>query len=90
MENNSFEVKSESDIIEALENGALNPRELNKPTLKEYIRIMRNRGYSSSEIGRLLKITPRSVQRHVKKIREEFKAFVLKRLRVPAERCRTR
>ena len=71
MKNNNLERRSVLDIVEALENKTLNPKELSKGTLKECIRVMRGKGYSSLEVGQTLKISTRSVQRCMEKIRRE-------------------
>lgn len=59
-----------SDMIAGLENGTINPRKLDKGTLKEFIYNAKDM-YSSSELGHLLKMSQRNVQRYLKDVRED-------------------
>lgn len=71
MENNNLEAMSVPDIMKAIKNGTINPKDLDPDILKECVRDMRETGSRSSEIGRFLKMTPRHVFRYVGKIRKE-------------------
>jgi len=71
MENSNLEKRSVLDIIKALEEKTLNPKELSKDTVKECVSVMKSREYSGLEMGQILQMTPRNVCRYLKKIREE-------------------
>lgn len=58
------------EIIKGLEDKTLNPKEFNKDVLREWAHAMKMRGYDNFEIGQLLQVTPRTVQRFISKARE--------------------
>jgi predicted transcriptional regulator len=76
MESNNKQSKlTVADAVRELENGTLSPKQFKKSVLGEYAIFMKSRGYTNLEIGEILQITSRTVQRYVQKIRENNQAI---------------
>ncbi len=70
MEKLDVKKMSVQDIVKALEDKSISLQEVDKNILKECVVVMKNWGYRNSEIGNLLKVSDRSVQRYVSDVRE--------------------
>lgn len=70
MEKLDVKKMSVQDIVKALEDKSISLEEVDKNILKECVVVMKNWGYRNSEIGNLLKVSDRSVQRYVSDVRE--------------------
>ena len=70
MEKLDVKKMSVQDIVKALEDKSISLQEVDKNILKECVVVMKNWGYRNSEIGSLLEISDRSVQRYVNDVRE--------------------
>lgn len=62
-----------SELVRQLEEQITDPNTLDKTTLKECAVFLRNKGYSSPEIARVLKVNERTIQRYMKMYRSEIK-----------------
>ena len=69
-ENKKSDAVSVAEIINGLEAGTLKPGQFTKTVLGECAIVMKSRGYTNLEIGQLLQVTPRTVQRYLMRARE--------------------
>ena len=60
-----------SELVRQLEEQSSDPKILDKSTLRECAVFLKNKGYSSTEIGHVLKVNERTIQRYMKEYRKK-------------------
>jgi hypothetical protein len=69
MEKVDVKKMSVQDIVKALEDKSISPEKVDKNILKQCVVVMKNWGYRNSEIGSILNVSERSIQRYVNDVR---------------------
>jgi len=60
-----------SELVRGLREGNINPKALDMATKEEYVRVLSDNEYDNIEIAKLFKVTIRSIQRYIKRIKKD-------------------